>query len=72
MGVIIFYQKFISPGIPARCRFYPTCSQYSLESFEKFSFFKGLWYSVIRIIKCHPLNRGGFDPLPSEQPNVKK
>ncbi len=65
--VIIFfiklYQKFISPLTIRHCRFHPTCSQYSLEAFKKYGFFKGLYKSVHRIIRCNPFNPGGYDPL---------
>ncbi|MBN8568876.1 MAG: membrane protein insertion efficiency factor YidD [Ignavibacteria bacterium] len=62
--LIKFYQKFISPLFPASCRFYPTCSQYSLEAFQEFGVFKGFYLSVKRILKCNPFFRGGFDPIP--------
>lgn len=62
---IKLYRILISPLIPANtCRFYPTCSAYSLEAFEKYNFFKATWLSIKRISKCHPLNEGGYDPLP--------
>ncbi|MBS1492170.1 MAG: membrane protein insertion efficiency factor YidD [Bacteroidetes bacterium] len=62
--LIKFYQKFISPLLPASCRFYPTCSQYSLEAFQEFGVFKGFYLSVKRILKCNPFFEGGFDPIP--------
>lgn len=55
----------ISPFLGKNCRFYPSCSQYSKECFEKFSVTRALWYSFRRIIKCHPFNKGGVDPVPS-------
>ena len=61
---IDFYRYFISPLLGPRCRFYPSCSQYSLECFKKFSFPKALWYSCRRICKCHPYHPGGVDPVP--------
>jgi putative membrane protein insertion efficiency factor len=55
----------LSPFLPANtCRFYPTCSSYSLEAFQKYNFFKASWLSIKRISHCHPLNDGGYDPLP--------
>ena len=63
IGLIRFYQKVISPMKKPSCRFYPTCSQYSLEDIEKYGFLKGMFLSVKRIIKCHPFHRGGHDPL---------
>ncbi|HSQ33439.1 MAG TPA: membrane protein insertion efficiency factor YidD [Peptostreptococcaceae bacterium] len=61
--LIRFYQKFISPLKGQTCRFYPTCSQYSLEAFRKYSVFKGIYLSTKRILKCHPFHHGGYDPL---------
>ncbi|RCK77530.1 MAG: Protein YidD [Ignavibacteriae bacterium] len=62
---IKLYRILISPLLPANtCRFYPTCSAYSLEAFQKYNFFKALWLSIKRIARCHPLNKGGYDPLP--------
>ncbi len=54
----------ISPFLGTNCRFSPSCSQYTLECLERFTILKGLWYSFIRIIKCHPFNAGGYDPVP--------
>ncbi len=63
IGVIRIYQKLISPLIGPSCRFYPTCSQYSIQAFKKYGFFKGTWLTVKRIGKCHPFHPGGYDPL---------
>ncbi|NIK10971.1 membrane protein insertion efficiency factor YidD [Alkalibacillus almallahensis] len=61
------YQQFISPLLGPTCRFHPTCSSYSLTAFERFGFFKGFYLSIKRILKCHPFNDGGFDPVPEKQ-----
>jgi hypothetical protein len=61
--LISFYKKLISPFFPPHCRFYPTCSEYSYQSIRKHGAIKGLWYSLVRISKCHPLHEGGFDPV---------
>lgn len=61
--LIRFYQKFISPVKPGKCRFYPTCSQYMLEAIEKYGLCKGVWLGMKRILRCHPFNPGGYDPL---------
>ena len=61
--LISFYRKFISPLFPPHCRFYPTCSEYSYQSIKEHGAIKGLWYSLVRISKCHPLHEGGFDPV---------
>ncbi|MBN8832948.1 MAG: membrane protein insertion efficiency factor YidD [Niastella sp. SCN 39-18] len=62
--LIRFYQLAISPWLPARCRYTPTCSQYALEAFKKYGPFKGFWLSLKRISKCHPWGGHGHDPLP--------
>jgi len=56
-----FYQKYISPLYPASCRYYPTCSQYSIEAVEKYGVFKGLLKSFWRILRCNPFSKGGVD-----------
>lgn len=61
--LIKFYRKFISPMLGPRCRFYPTCSQYSYEAIEKYGALKGGYLSIRRILKCHPFHPGGYDPL---------
>lgn len=60
---IKLYQKIISPVLPKTCRFYPTCSEYMIQSLEKYGFMKGLSLGVKRIIRCHPFNSGGYDPV---------
>jgi uncharacterized protein len=64
IGLIRIYQKFISPLLGPQCRFTPTCSQYSLESFKKYGVFKGFWLSIKRISRCHPWGGKGYDPVP--------
>ncbi len=58
---IRLYQLFVSPLLGSRCRFYPSCSEYSLRSIEKYGVFSGSIKSVKRILKCHPWNPGGVD-----------
>ncbi|MDC0253860.1 membrane protein insertion efficiency factor YidD [Bacteriovoracales bacterium] len=62
--LIRLYQIALSPFLGPNCRFTPTCSSYSLCCFQKFPFFKAIWYSLSRILKCHPFNKGGPDPIP--------
>ncbi len=67
LSLIHFYRKFISPLKPPTCRFYPTCSQYSLEAIQVHGAVKGSWLSIKRIAKCHPLHPGGYDPVPKDK-----
>jgi len=70
--LIKLYQKGISPLKPPSCRFHPTCSQYGLEAIERFGFFKGGYLTLRRILKCHPLHPGGYDPVPENWPSSRK
>jgi putative membrane protein insertion efficiency factor len=64
IGAIRFYQLAISPALPPSCRFYPTCSEYTLQAIAKYGAVKGLWLGVKRIARCHPFHPGGYDPVP--------
>ncbi|MDR2268387.1 MAG: membrane protein insertion efficiency factor YidD [Holosporaceae bacterium] len=62
VAVIRFYQKCISIHLKSQCKFYPTCSEYALMSIEKFGLRRGIWKTLRRLAKCHPLSRrGGID-----------
>ncbi|MFW6377233.1 MAG: membrane protein insertion efficiency factor YidD [bacterium] len=61
--LVIFYQKIISPLKGRTCRFYPTCSHYTIQALEKYGVFKGLYLSIKRIVRCNPFNPGGYDPI---------
>ncbi len=61
--VIRFYQKYVSPLKLPSCRFYPTCSEYSLQAINKYGAIKGLYKAGRRILRCHPLHPGGHDPV---------
>lgn len=64
IGLIRFYRTAISPLYPPVCRFQPTCSQYAIEAIGRFGAIKGSWLAMRRIVKCHPLHPGGYDPVP--------
>ena len=61
---IRFYQREISPYHPRCCRFTPTCFQYALEAIRKYGAFKGTAMALWRLLRCNPLCRGGYDPVP--------
>jgi putative membrane protein insertion efficiency factor len=63
---IRFYQRRISPWTPPSCRFLPTCSHYTYEAIERFGLLKGGWLAVTRLCRCHPLCKGGYDPVPQQ------
>ena len=58
------YQRWLSPLLGSNCRFTPTCSFYTIEAINRFGVVKGCWLASKRILKCHPLNAGGEDPVP--------
>ena len=61
--LIRIYQKFLSPLKGQTCRFYPTCSEYSVQAIQKYGLSKGSWKAIKRILKCHPFHPGGHDPV---------
>jgi len=61
---ILAYRHLVSPLLGPRCRYVPSCSAYALEAIEVHGPFYGSWLALRRIVRCHPLNEGGFDPVP--------
>ncbi|PYT09317.1 MAG: membrane protein insertion efficiency factor YidD [Acidobacteria bacterium] len=57
------YKRFVSPLLPPACRFFPTCSEYAVEALERYGLMRGGLLSLGRVCRCHPLCRGGYDPL---------
>ena len=65
LALIRFYQKTISPSLPAdTCRYYPTCSHYTYQSIYKYGVIKGGWMGTKRLLRCTPWAEGGIDPVP--------
>lgn len=58
------YQLWVSPLLPAACRYYPTCSAYAIQALEKHGAMTGTWLALRRIARCHPFRPGGYDPVP--------
>ena len=61
---VYFYRYSISPLIPPRCRYTPTCSEYAIEAVKKHGVLKGGWLALKRIASCHPWGGSGYDPVP--------
>lgn len=64
IALIKFYQKYISPGLGKNCIYTPTCSSYTIEAIENYGAIKGSFMGLKRILRCHPLSKGGYDPVP--------
>jgi len=64
LASIRFYQHRISGGLPSACRFQPTCSHFGYEAIERHGVLKGIALTLWRLVRCNPLNRGGYDPVP--------
>jgi putative membrane protein insertion efficiency factor len=67
MWMIRAYQLALSPFFGGQCRFYPSCSCYAHTAIEQHGTVRGVWLSVCRISRCHPLARGGYDPVPDKR-----
>lgn len=63
---IYFYQTAVSPHTKPKCKYYPTCSQYTYEAIEIHGAFKGVLMGIWRILRCNPWSKGGYDPVPEK------
>lgn len=64
LWVIRLYQRFVSPYTPPTCRFYPSCSAYSVEAISRYGPWRGIVLATRRVLRCHPFHPGGYDPVP--------
>jgi hypothetical protein len=64
--LIVAYRRWLSPALPARCRFYPSCSAYAQEAIARYGAFRGTGLALRRLLRCHPFHPGGYDPVPAK------
>ncbi len=62
--LIRLYQRLVAPGLPAACRFDPSCSHYAATAIERHGAARGSWLAARRLLRCHPFHPGGIDPVP--------
>ena len=67
LTLIKAYKTYLSPLLPARCRFYPSCSEYALQAYTNFNFFYASWLTLKRLLRCNPFSRGFFDEIPKRK-----
>jgi hypothetical protein len=67
VGIIKLYQSLLSPMLGPTCRFHPSCSHYTIDAITEHGLIYGCWLSIRRILKCHPFNDGGYDPVPEKK-----
>jgi putative membrane protein insertion efficiency factor len=64
---IVAYQRVISPGLPRRCKYEPTCSRYGVQAIWEYGILRGLVLAGWRLLRCNPLSRGGYDPVRAQR-----
>lgn len=64
ISLLKIYKKALSPLLPPACRYYPTCSEYTLQAVSRYGAMRGLWMGLKRLSRCHPFHAGGLDPVP--------
>ncbi|MBK97906.1 MAG: membrane protein insertion efficiency factor YidD [Balneola sp.] len=71
IGFVRFYQIAISPYLGRKCRYSPTCSEYTIEAIKEWGPLKGAWFGIKRISGCHPWGGYGYDPVPKSDKSKK-
>jgi hypothetical protein len=66
LAPIRFYRRFISPGLPPRCRYHPSCSAYAVQAVERYGILRGLVLAGWRLLRCNPFSHGGYDPVEAQ------
>jgi putative membrane protein insertion efficiency factor len=67
LGPIVLYQRLISPALPRRCKYEPTCSAYAVQAIREFGILRGLALGAWRLLRCNPWSHGGFDPVSDQR-----
>lgn len=67
LSLLRAYRYFVSPLLGPRCRYLPTCSEYAMEAVERYGAARGTALALRRLLRCHPLSRGGYDPVPTSE-----
>jgi putative membrane protein insertion efficiency factor len=67
LALIRYYQRAVSPGLPAACKYQPTCSRYASQAIERFGVLRGCLMAARRLLRCMPWSAGGFDPVPGTE-----
>jgi uncharacterized protein len=66
IGPIRVYQRVISPSLPGRCKYHPTCSVYAVQAIESYGILRGAVLAVWRLLRCNPFSHGGYDPVSAQ------
>lgn len=66
LAALRFYKRAVSPLLPAACIYTPTCSEYAYQAVVRYGWARGGWLAARRVLRCHPLARGGYDPVPDQ------
>ncbi|HEY7953240.1 MAG TPA: membrane protein insertion efficiency factor YidD [Solirubrobacteraceae bacterium] len=64
---LLFYQRLVSPGLPRRCKYEPTCSRYALQAIERYGVVRGTVLACWRLLRCNPWSHGGYDPVQAQR-----
>ena len=68
--LVRLYQILVSPALPPRCRYLPTCSDYAMDALARHGALAGTWLALCRLVRCHPWGGSGYDPVPEAPPNL--